>query len=129
MDYKTLLNKLIPLANTKFRLYTKKDYFMVQFFHADYHITIYSDQWDLYQKQTGLPYHLFHISSNKIDPKCSTYFWVDIHTNQIKHIPSKYFLYGQESYGYNKSTRFPCEYYLIKPLLKRFQKLLLSSPL
>lgn len=101
----------------------RKGYFVIKFNNL-YHITIYQDQWDDYFMQTKLPYYLFHISSNNIENRCSSYFWVDRDTNKIKGIDEKYFKYEQPSYSFFGSTRKPCEMKEIKSILSRFQSIL-----
>jgi len=122
ITYDELINE--SQYSNQFTLHIKDTYSMIQIPNFDYHITIFRDQWDLYKSETNLPYHLFHVTSNNLDIKCSTYFWVDLYTNQIKKIPDKYFKYGQPTYNLGASTRFPCDYKSIKPALKLFQKFL-----
>lgn len=96
---------------------------------SNYHITIYQDQWDDYRKITKMPYYLFHISSNSIENKCSSYFRISIRKNKIGSIPNKYFKYNQPTYSFYQSTRFPCKISDIYLLLKYFQKILNSIQL
>lgn len=118
-------DKLIATIPFKFNLLIKDKYSMITIPNFNYHITIFRDQWDEYKSITNLDYHLFHITSNDIaNTKCSTYFFVDIYTNRIKKIPDKYFKYGQDSYSFYSSTRFPCDYKSIKTGIKFFQKIL-----
>ncbi|ANB50374.1 hypothetical protein [Powai lake megavirus] len=105
-----------------YKISIREKYFVIYFPNCDYHITIYQDQWNEYEYYTGHPYHLFHISSNNDNNKCSSYFWVDKINYYIHKIPNKYFSYGQLTYGYTSSTRNPCDYRKIKPLLYFFQK-------
>jgi len=102
----------------------KKKYVVIIIPNKKYHITIFEDQWDDYTNITGLPYHLFHISSDNEENRCSSYFWVDRSTNRIKNIPHKFFKYNQETYNFYSSTRNPCNYSDIKFLLKKFQKII-----
>jgi hypothetical protein len=74
----------------------------------DYHITIYEEQWDYYSDLTGFKYYLFHISSNNMDNRCSTYFWVDIENLDIIDIPPRYFKYDQSNFDMYASTRSKC---------------------
>lgn len=104
----------------------KNKYFVIRIPDINYHITIFRDQWNDYQKITGKPYHLFHISSNKEYNKCSSYFWVDKYSYRIKKIPRKYFLYKRPSHSFYSSTRNPCQLKSINILLKIFQKILLN---
>lgn len=126
ITYKKIL--LYLTKQHKYKIIIKKDYFIITNLNRkeNFHITVFQDQWDKYWKVTKKPYHLFHISSNDNINRCSTYFWVDIYTYRIKKIPSKYFKYNQKSYGFYSSTRNPCNYYYIKPLLLVFQKILYS---
>jgi hypothetical protein len=119
-------NKLIKYLSKQkvYRFVPKKDYFMI--FNGDfpYHITVYRDQWDDYQDETNLPYHLFHITSNSEANKCSTYFWVDKKSYRTKHIPKKYFQYNQPDFGFYSSTRTSCEFKYIKPMIIVMEKML-----
>lgn len=117
-------DKLVSDMPSKVSLRVKDKYVMVQIPNFDYHITIFRDQWDDYKDVTNRNYHLFHITSNNPNIKCSTYFFVDLYSNRIKKIPDKYFKYEQDSYGFYSSTRSPCSYKLIKPAIKLFQKIL-----
>ncbi|AZL89963.1 hypothetical protein QKC54_gp0228 [Megavirus baoshan] len=105
-----------------YKISIREKYFVISFINCDYHITIYQDQWDKYEYYTHRPYHLFHISSNNDNNKCSSYFWIDKINYYIHKIPSKYFSYRQSQYGYTSSTRNPCEYQKIKSLLLFFEK-------
>ncbi|MEM3062449.1 MAG: hypothetical protein QW303_02735 [Nitrososphaerota archaeon] len=102
----------------------KKNYFIIMFPNLNYHITVFRDQWDDYQKITGMPYHLFHISSNRENNRCSSYFWVDKYDLRIKKIPRKYFKYSQPEYSFYGSTRNACRSLSIKHILRVFQKIL-----
>lgn len=124
MDPVITYDKLISTIPIKVKLVVKDKYSMIIIPKSKYHITIFRDQWDEYKSTTNLNYHLFHITSNSADIKCSTYFFVDSNTNRIKKIPNKYFKYEQESYGFSASTRSPCEYKSIKRELNYFQKIL-----
>jgi len=87
-------------------------------------ITIFRDQWDSYRAQTGLPYHLFHLSTES-EPKCSTYFWVDQKRYRVHSIPAMYFQYSQPTYDMTKSRRNPCaESDSTRELLRAFGRLL-----
>jgi hypothetical protein len=107
----------------KYNIRIKPLYTVILFPNSRYHITIYRDQWDDYPKITGMPYHLFHISSDDVDNRCSSYYWVD-DRNRIKKIPSELFKYRQSDYGYSSSTRYPCQFNCIKKILKFFQDIL-----
>lgn len=102
----------------------KSHYCVIMIPKNKYHISIFQDQWDNYYNITNKPYHLFHISSNDEQNRCSSYFWVDMHNYKIKKIPKKYFMYGQTYYGFNASTRNPCDFNEIMNILKILQKLL-----
>lgn len=108
----------------KFTMSVKPIYCVLSLPREKYHVTIYQDQWDDYQQKTGMPYHLFHISLNQERDRCSSYFWVDKKTYDIKNIPEKYFKYNQENYDYSRSTRSPCPPTRIKHILKIFGGLL-----
>lgn len=125
--YDDLIKKLSFLSKdqTKFVVDTKELYTMVKIPKYDYHITIYKYQWDDFRNKTNFNYYLFHISSETTTPKCSTYFWIDMENNLIKKIPTEHFSYGQDKFSMQSSTRKPCEYNLIEPVVKKFQKLLL----
>ena len=112
---------------SKYRKYTysiKSNYVVILFPKSEYHVSIFKDQWDEYEFLTGKPYYQFHVSSNNIDQRCSSYFWVKKSTNRIRKIPSKYFYYDQPVYSINESTRSPCKLRKIMPILKLFQKFL-----
>lgn len=102
----------------------KKNYLIIIFPNLNYHITVFKDQWDDYQKVTDLPYHLFHISSNNVDNRCSSYFWVNKYNLHIKNIPKNYFKYNQPDYSFYGSTRNMCSSNSIKHMLQVFQKIL-----
>lgn len=104
----------------------KEKYLVITMLGSKYHITIFRDQWDEYEAVTGLPYHLFHISSDDVSDRCSSYFWVDIYTNRVKKIPRKFFQYNQPTYNFRSSTRSPCPLVKVKPLLKILQRMLNS---
>lgn len=89
-----------------------------------YHITIFRDQWDDYSTVTTLPFHLFHLSSDDVDNRCSSYFWINKKNYLIQKIPNKYFQYNQPVYNFSNSTRSPCNFTELSPLLKFFQKIL-----
>lgn len=105
---------------------TKQRYSVVVVPGSKYHITVFQDQWNDYQNVTGLPFHLFHISSDSEENRCSSYFWVDKNTYRIKKIPGKYFKYNQPAYNFYNSTRNPCHLSDIMPILKKFQRILLK---
>jgi hypothetical protein len=102
----------------------KSNYTVIMFPGTEYHITIFKDQWDNYENVSGKPYYLFHISSNDKNVRCSSYFWISKYTNKIKKIPRQYFMYNQPNYTFFSSTRQPCHLWNVKPLLKKFQKIL-----
>lgn len=102
----------------------KSKYVVILVPGSKYHVTIFQDQWDEYQNVTGLPYHLFHISSDHLENRCSSYFWVKRSNYRIKKIPKKYFQYGQPAFGFYSSTRMPCSLSEIIFLLKKFQGML-----
>ena len=102
----------------------KKDYFVIMMRGKPYHITVFRDQWNDYEGITGLPYHLFHISSDNANNRCSSYFWVDKDSYRIKKIPGKYFNYNQPKYDFYSSTRNRCQLSSIRPFLKIFQRVL-----
>jgi hypothetical protein len=90
-----------------------------------FHVSVFRDQWDEYSRVIGLPYHLFHITSESHDSdKCSSYFWVGIDDLKITEIPSKYFMYEQDNYGFISSTRRQCDQHKISKHLDEFQKIL-----
>lgn len=124
VSYNTI--KDIIHFKTTFKISVKTNYVVLTLpTILDYHITIYEDQWDYYADFTGFEYYLFHISSNDTLHRCSTYYWVDIHTMDIVNIPPKYFRYEQESYDMYSSTRKSCESNdSVKILLQKFEKLL-----
>lgn len=123
ITYQTLITNLKSQPNTK--IYIKNIYTVIIFLNEpNYHVTIYKDQWDLYEKTIELPYYLFHISANETEPKCSTYFWVDKLDHHIKIIPEKYFKYEQPIFSFEMSTRKPCDFDKIKHVVEQFQRLL-----
>lgn len=122
LTYKILLERLFELQSDKFVIHFKSDYFIIQFPKHKYHVTIYQGQWDSYYVETGLPYNLFHITS-ETDSKCSTYFWVNS-KKQINPIPKKFFVYEQPTYSLKASTRPKCQTKKLIPILWSFQKIL-----
>ena len=124
VSYRSLINEL--KRQHKYPISIKSNFTVVTIPGIDYHITIFQDQWDDYQKTSGKPYHLFHVSSNKEDNRCSSYFWVGRYTMHIKKIPRKYFSYNQPSYSFFSSTRNPCHLRDIQRLLVVFQHMLNS---
>lgn len=125
---KILYDELIEFIRNKtpYHISIKKNYSIITLPNIQYHVTIFQDQWDNYQEKINLDKHLFHISSDKIDNRCSSYFWVDMNNHKIQKIPEEYFSYGQEDFSFNKSTRQPCNLNEIKILLKIFQKILIE---
>ena len=127
-------NDLINLLNVKnpyYKLNIKTNqtnlikYAVINFnINKNYHVTIFSDQWNNYYKETGLNYYLFHVSTNETVNRCSTYYWIDINTLKIKEIPEKYFHYNQTFFDLYNSTRSSCKYNDIIEILDMFQKLL-----
>lgn len=111
-------------SQRKFQTTVKKDYIVVTIPGSNYHITVFQDQWDNYENVTNMPYHLFHISSNRNDEKCSTYFWVDKTYYRIHEIPEKFFSYNQPDFDFYKSTRSPCGMISLKYDLKMFGRIL-----
>lgn len=107
----------------------KKKYLVISVPGSKYHITVFQDQWDNYEKIAEKPYHLFHISSDETEKRCSSYFWVNKRNYRIQNIPRNFFLYNQPEYSFFSSTRSPCELRSIQPLLKIFQKLLNRIPI
>lgn len=124
--YNELLVFLENSANTshQYRLSIKNIYFVIMIPNANYHISIFQDQWDNYETITDNPYYLFHISSDNEINRCSSYFWVRKSDLKIKKIPLKYFKYNQPEYNFNSSTRNQCNHQEIKPILSFFQKIL-----
>jgi hypothetical protein len=110
----------------KFSFSVKKNYMVINVPRTNYHITVFQDQWDDYYKETKLPYHLFHISSEDKNNRCSSYFWVNFQ-NKVVSIPPKYFRYNQPNYSFFSSTRFPCNIREIKHHLKVFSKILMLT--
>lgn len=102
----------------------RKNYFVIMVRGTKYHITVFQDQWNDYEKVTTLPFHLFHISSDSEENRCSSYFWVDRNTYKIRRIPGEFFKYNQPSYDFYSSTRSRCQLREISPLLKVFQRIL-----
>lgn len=102
----------------------KKNYLVICPIGQKYHITVFKDQWNDYKKVTKMDYHLFHISTNATESKCSSYFWVDTDTYQILNIPPKYFKYNKNYFSFYTSTRQPCDLREIRPVKYYFQKLL-----
>lgn len=122
ITYSILINYL---ENQKrYPISIKNNYTVINFPSTNYHITIYQDQWDEYSSVTGLPYHLFHISSEDTEDRCSSYFWVRRSDNRIQAIPKKYFRYNQPNYNFYSSTRFPCKLKYIRFHLKSFSRIL-----
>lgn len=121
ITYETFIYKFKKISY--YNIVVKPKYCVITFPNAAYHITIYQDQWDDYQSVTGLPYHLFHVSSVEKEDRCSSYFWID-KTFKIKNIPKKYFCYEQDAYNFFGSTRRQCVYAEIKSILKQFQHVL-----
>lgn len=102
----------------------RKNYTVITVPNTKYHITIFQDQWDNYQSVSKKRYHLFHISSDQEDNRCSSYFWVDKNNYRIQKIPKKYFSYQQSNYSFFSSTRKPCNLKNIIKHLVIFQRLL-----
>lgn len=120
LSYQILINYL--QNHRRYNTNIKPNYCVIT--GINYHITIFKDQWDNYESISGKPYHLFHISSDENQNRCSSYFWVNNNDYKIKKIPKKYFSYNQPTYTFFSSTRFPCHLYNIDDLLKLFQKIL-----
>lgn len=110
--------------NVKYKASFKPNYLVINIPKSRYHISVFKDQWNDYESTTDLPYHLFHVSSDEIENRCSSYFWADKKTYQIKKIPDKYFKYEQPDYNFYQSRRKPCDYKQIKHLLTMFHEIL-----
>lgn len=121
LSYELLIKHL---KNQHLLVKVKTNYTIIMIPGMNYHVSIFREQWDDYEKESGKPYYLFHISSNNEKDRCSSYFWVSKNKNIIKKIPREYFLYNQINYTFFSSTRGPCYLWDIKPLLKIFQKIL-----
>lgn len=122
-----MYHDLLEFLRKKFTdttLTIKPEYFVINKPGSQYHITVYQNQWDDYEKEIAKPYHLFHISSNRVENRCSSYFWVNRITYKIRSIPTKYFKYNQNKYSLTTSTRSPCLLKDILRTLRYFQKIL-----
>jgi hypothetical protein len=131
LSYRKLVSFLYKQKH--FPVNSKPAYIVITIPKTRYHITIFADQWDDYQKVTNMPYYLFHISSDDTiqgatsgysQDRCSSYFWVRKTDLNILPIPSKYFKYSQPDFDFYKSTRNPCNYNDISPIVGQFQNLL-----
>ncbi len=122
--YDKLINLLIN--QNMYPISIKKKYVVIMFPGINYHVTIFRDQWDDYEKITKKPYNMFHVSSNNEYNRCSSYFWVSKNTNKIKNIPEQFFIYNQPNYTFFSSTRSPCDLGHIESLLAKFQKILIG---
>lgn len=122
ITYDNLLSNLQKQRH--YHISAKNNYFVLLVSGSKYHITVFRDQWDDYENISNLPFHLFHISSDSEQNRCSSYFWVDKKSRRIKKIPGKYFQYNQPSYDFFSSTRSPCKLSDIKFLLKIFQRII-----
>lgn len=125
LPYKKLLSYINShrIAN-KYQFSIKNNYAVIIVPKSNYHITIYQDQWDDYEKSTTNPYYLFHISTNDTHNRCSTYFWVDKINYKIQPVPKKYFSYNQPSFDYFSSTRTQCKLSDTKLAVKYFQSII-----
>ncbi len=119
-------DELVKMLDLKFpgRVRQRREYSVIVFPKSEYHLTIFRDQWDDYQKITGHPYYLFHISSNNVENRCSIYWWVDKKNLRIHRIPDNIFKYSQPNYSIIASTRQPCRTIDIAFILKFFGKFL-----
>jgi hypothetical protein len=122
ISYSELISNL--QCQTEYSINIKPLYCVIIIPKSQFHITIFQDQWDMYEHVTGLPFHLFHISNNDEKNRCSSYFWVDKNTYRLKYIPAEYFSYDQPNFSFFASTRKPCDITKIKIILKIFQKIL-----
>lgn len=120
ITFKVLKKYLYNKYNSKIT----SNYILINPPESNYHITIFKDQWDNYHFDSHFAYHLFHISSNNNDSKCSSYFWVDKNKYYIRHIPNKYFSYNQSIFSYYKSTRNRCSLKDIIPSIQFFSLIL-----
>lgn len=123
MKYNIFIKKLVSVnfENSIFsRLTVYPTYLMIHIRNLPFHITIFKDQWDDYPDKR---FHLFHITHEEDDKKCSSYFWI---TNflKIKNIPPNKFKYNQEDYSMFSSSRSYCKNKAIKVIKINFQKLL-----
>jgi hypothetical protein len=121
ISYKNIIDYLIDYKHN-YSYSIKSSYIVIN--NGKYHITIYQDQWDDYENANGKPYHLFHISLNDINNRCSSYFWVNKSNYHIRKIPTKYFMYNQPTYSFFSSTRSPCKLSEIISTIKLFQKII-----
>ncbi len=126
ISYQKLLKYLRKQQN--YPMSVRKNYLVISVPNTAYHITVFQDQWDDYEKTADKPYHLFHISSNDEINRCSSYFWARKDNYQIQNIPTEFFTYDQMDYSFFSSTRKPCSLNNIRKLLDAFQKLLNRIP-
>lgn len=122
ISYQKLITSLQNKKTYSFSI--KNKYTIIIRSLSKYHITIFQDQWDLYEEKCSQPYHLFHISSNNEQDRCSSYFWVCKNTNKIQNIPDKFFSYEQPTYNFTSSTRSRCPSDSITNEIKIFQQIL-----
>ncbi|AYV78209.1 MAG: hypothetical protein Edafosvirus7_1 [Edafosvirus sp.] len=86
---------------------------------SNFHITIFRDQWNDYQKNTNLPEKLFHITHEKT--QCSIYFVLN---DKLEIREPSNFNYEQQDFGLNKSTRKRCDDKEINIIIKNFETLI-----
>ena len=123
MRYISFLKKLVStnFSKTVFsRITIYPTYFMLHVRNVPFHITVFKDQWDEYPDKR---YHLFHITHENDDKKCSSYFWIDNYL-KIKNIPKNKFRYNQEDFSMFASTRGYCKDKAVKVIRINFQRLL-----
>ena len=107
LSYQNLLYRMKKCIKRNY-LVIKKNYFIIMMPDFDYHITVF---------------HLFHISENKMENKCSKFYWCSFDL-KIKEIPSEKFIYNQHSHDMYKSTRNMCVNPQVDLIIKYFQKIL-----
>lgn len=125
MKYNTLLKKLMSIDFEKSifnKITIHPEYFMLHIKNLPFHISFFREQFDNYPDKR---YHLFHITHENQNEKCSSYYWV---TNKLKivNVPNDKFKYNQKNFSMYSSTRNFCNDVKIKFIKMSLQKLFLT---
>lgn len=81
------------------KIVNRKKY-IVLIYAGPYHLTIFKDQWN--------DDHMFHISDNNIENRCSVYYKIN-ELGKIYELGSNEFEYNQQQFSSKSSTRTKCK--------------------
>ncbi|AYV79145.1 MAG: hypothetical protein Faunusvirus3_25 [Faunusvirus sp.] len=117
--------KQIRLKKTMFsHIIVKKHYFMIQLrSNRNVHLSIFMDQWNMYETNTKIPGKLIHISHDDHGVKQSVYF---LFTDDLRVRPltDAEFQYQQPTFGFKSSTRVKYTDKLVDVIVRQFGRVM-----